>query len=126
MLAYPGLAELEQYLNSLINATHYIVRGDGRVLAWACVFTRDEARWFAIIVGRSLQGKGMGTQIMQQLIGAEPVLNGWVTDKGEYDRSDGSPYCLPLPFYLKLGFKIRAEHRLELPFMSCVRVEYRR
>jgi len=47
-----------------------------------------------------------------------------VTDRNEYLRQDGSVYPLPMAFYLKLGFEIQPGHRLELPFMSAVRIRY--
>lgn len=126
VLAYSQIADLELYLSALQDIRHYLYEEAGQLKVWAIVFTRDELRWFAIIIDRSVQGKGYGSRLIRQMLEEEPELNGWVMDQGEYLRIDGTPYRLPTEFYKKLGFTFMKEHRLVTSRFSAVRIQLKR
>ncbi|MEI6019719.1 MAG: GNAT family N-acetyltransferase [Bacteroidota bacterium] len=115
--------ELEKYLQGLNHAHHYFIELNG-VNAWAMVFERDHAVWFALIVDANLQKKGVGKYLLNQLKAEHSLLNGWVIDKDLYRLKNGEAYHSPLGFYLKHGFDCLDESRLELPNLSAVKVQW--
>lgn len=116
--------DFEQYLAPLISPIHLLLTGDGHIYGWCFAFTRDDERWFAIILHREVQGQGNGRRLMETLMAAEPHLSGWVTDHNRYLRADGTAYPSPLAFYNRLGFTIQHNTRLELPHLSAVKISW--
>lgn len=126
-LAYAGLSEFRSYLDTLVNVTHFMLADDeGSIKAWAFKFTRDGERWFAIILDRTIQRRGVGGKMLQQLKEQEQVLNGWVTDHNRYIRKDQSTYQSPLAFYFKNGFVSRPDIRLETDKLSAAQIRWTR
>ena len=124
-LAYQSIENLEKYLDKLANQTHYLLLNEQQnIQGWATTFLRDNERWFAIIVSEKLQGKGMGTQMLNKLKEDETVLNGWIIDHDADKKSNGKDYKSPVEFYQKNGFEMIADTRLELEIMSAVKMKW--
>ena len=93
--------------------------------AWAVIFERDSEKWFAIIVDSELHQIGLGSKILNRLKTFSSELNGWVIDHENDNKANGEPYRSPLAFYLKNEFTLIPENRLELDFISAVKINWR-
>ncbi|GGI27649.1 hypothetical protein [Pedobacter mendelii] len=69
-----------------------------------------------------IHGMGKGTALLSALKENETVLNAWVIDKEEAIKQNGEIYKSPLNFYLKNGFMVYPEMRLENEKMSAVKI----
>jgi GNAT superfamily N-acetyltransferase len=124
-LRYAQPADFDTYLAALTDKTHlFAVNDEGQVLGWALSFIRDGERWFAIIIHRSMQGRGQGAALLNALKAKGQPLAGWATDHERYTKADGSPYQSPLGFYLRQGFTTNPLVRLALPHLSAVRIDW--
>lgn len=124
-LKHDQLTDLEQYLDQLTDPYHYLYTNDtDDILGWAFKFARDGEKWFAVILDSSLHKKGIGTFLLDQVKDQEKSLHGWVVEHDNYRRSDGETYPSPLNFYLKNGFKIIEEIRLESSKLSAVKITW--
>jgi hypothetical protein len=94
------------------------------ICGWAYAFTRSGERWFAIILSASVQGMGYGAKLMAHLQATEPVLHGWVIDHDQARKRNGLPYISPLAFYLKRGFHLLPDQRLETESLSAVKIRF--
>lgn len=113
----------EEYLGKLGNVQHFLMFDEADALfGWAATFDREGERWFAIIMDGSVQGKGYGRQLLNALKEHEPILNGWVTDHGRDVKRNGLPYKSPIGFYLKNGFEVLSDVRLETEELSAVKI----
>ncbi len=124
-LNYPDISGLEQYLEGLADPRHFLIVDEkAEVQAWLSTFTRDEARWFAMIVDSSLQGRGIGSQLLNEAKKQESELNGWATDHNRDKRTDGKAYPSPILFYIKNGFEVLDDIRLEKGALSTVKIRW--
>jgi GNAT superfamily N-acetyltransferase len=124
-LKYGTIESLDVYLSSLTGADHFLYTGEsGEILGWAFKFSRESVKWFAVILDSSIHKQGIGTLLLDQLKNHETELNGWVVDHNDYTRADGETYVSPLAFYLKNGFKILADQRLESPQLSAAKITW--
>ena len=124
-LAYKTVEEFENYLNNLIEQSHYLLLDEvGQYSGWATTFTRDNEIWFAIIISEKLHGKGIGTKILNSLKEDKHALNGWVIDHNSDKKLNGSIYKFPLDFYIKNNFNVINDTRLELEIMSAVKIKW--
>ncbi|WP_190277426.1 GNAT family N-acetyltransferase [Taibaiella lutea] len=122
-IVYNSIDQLDDYLNSLAEVTHYFFMDTDDVIAgWAVTFIRNNEKWFAIIVNKDFQGKGAGSRILSHLKEHNAALSGWVIDEGGYLKSDGSAYRAPLHFYLKNGFQLVENVILDIPQMKAVKI----
>lgn len=124
-LAYDAVEDFETYINGLESPTHILVRLNKEIVGWATKFIRDQEKWFAIILSSSIQGQGIGSKIMSYLKTNEEILCGWVVDHNEDIKVNGELYVSPLNFYLKQGFDIVNEQRLELPTLSAIKISWK-
>lgn len=116
----------DDYLKTISRPNHYVLVDENHVIwAWACKFTREGAKWFAVILDGSLHGKGKGTEILNAIKENEPTLNAWVIDGGNAIKLDGQLYKSPMDFYLKNGFKACPEIRFENEKMSAVKIVWK-
>ncbi|HEV8504498.1 MAG TPA: hypothetical protein VGQ53_03830 [Chitinophagaceae bacterium] len=61
-LMHKTVSSFDDYLNKLKDKTHFLISDDPEnILGWAILFERDNARWFALLIDKILQGKGHGT-----------------------------------------------------------------
>ncbi len=124
-LKYTSLSELDEYLNNLINAQHFFLfNNEEHIVSWAFTFTREDEKWFAIIVDKDFQNKGCGTVLLNHLKSKEAILNGWMIDSNDYKKTDGSPYIAPAAFYRKNNFEIDYSVRLNHPKFSAVKIQW--
>jgi GNAT superfamily N-acetyltransferase len=124
-LAYKDVSEIEGYLEGLPNQRHYFaIDPADAIVGWAFVFDRDNERWFAIIVKSHFHKKGIGSQLLGRLKEDEKTLSGWVTDHSSYVLKSGAPYISPIDFYVKNGFVVCKETRLEIDVLSAVKIQW--
>jgi len=126
-LTFSDANGFDNYLAGLSEPVHYLLENEsGDILAWACKFIRDDEKWFAIILDEKIHGQGKGTELLNALKEDETVLNAWVIDKEEAKKANGEIYKSPLNFYLKNGFVVYPEIRLENEKMSAVKISWKR
>jgi GNAT superfamily N-acetyltransferase len=122
-LTHQNLSGLENYLNALTNQHHMLlIDKKGKIKAWYFNFDRNNEKWFAMILASEIHGKGFGTMLLNEAKKRESALNGWVIDKTDYIKQNGDFYKTPIPFYLKNGFRLVPEIRLELEYLSAVKI----
>lgn len=124
-LAYDKLEDFDTYINGLESPTHILVRLNNEIVGWATKFYRNQEKWFAIILSSSIQGHRVGSKLMMDLKENEEMLCGWVIDHNDDRKINGELYLSPLNFYLKQGFDILKEQRLELPTLSAVKISWK-
>lgn len=124
-LAYDRIDDFDIYINALESAIHILVRINNEIVGWATKFLRNGNRWFAIILSSDIQGRRIGSKIMMHLKDNEEILDGWVIDHNDDRKINGDFYLSPLNFYLKQGFEIIKEQRLELPTLSAVKISWK-
>lgn len=67
-LAYQSVAEFETYLNNLSDKKHYLLQDESdEIQGWAITFTRENEKWFAIIINSKIQNQGFGKQLLNHL-----------------------------------------------------------
>jgi len=126
-IIYTEIKQLDDYLEQLSDVKHYfLAAAEDEIAGWAITFRRDNKTWFAIIISSSFQGKGSGATLLNHLKEKETELNGWVIETEEYVKADGTPYNPPLAFYLKNGFCLVKDARLEIPQMKAVKICWKR
>lgn len=126
-LNYRDLSGFDEYLQGLTQPLHFILNDvQNHIQAWLVTFTRDDARWFAMILDGALQGQGIGSKLLDEAKKLENELNGWVTDHSRDIRTDGKPYHSPIGFYLKNGFEVLPDIRLEKGSLSTVKIRWRK
>ncbi len=122
-MAHAQRSGLHAYLSGLGNVKHWLLCDDmGTIHGWAYSFDRDGGRWFAMLLRRTVQGRGHGPTLLDQLCAGERQLQGWVIDHPNEVKEDDDPYRSPLGFYQKCGFVVDAGSRLELAQVSAVRI----
>lgn len=121
------IEDFELYLNGLANTKHYLLLNDyDKIIGWTFTFLRENENWFAIILDSQIQGKGNGSLLISELKKHNTILNGWVTDHENEVKQNGDSYKSPMPFYIKNGFTIIAERRLENEKMLAVKINWKR
>ncbi len=126
-LSYESIEELDEYLQKLTEQSHLLlIDSDNKIKGWYFDFKRENAKWFAIILDTSIQGKGLGTKILKLAQKKENELNGWVIDHNRDKRKNGEFYYSPLNFYITNGFKKMSTERLELNNISAVKIQWKK
>ena len=125
-IAYSEGRDFENFVAGLMNARHFIIPGENQyVEGWLCVFERNGADWFSMIVSYANQGKGYGSALLTKAKENIKILNGWAIDHNRDVKSSGEPYKSPLEFYTKNGFEIVTNERLENNGVSTVKILWR-
>ncbi|AZA62578.1 GNAT family N-acetyltransferase [Chryseobacterium indoltheticum] len=126
-LAYKNMGGFESYLEKLNEVKHFLLaNNDEKIQGWAITFKRENETWFAIILSENLHGKGWGTKVLNELKQNKKEMNGWVIDHSDDKKRNGSFYKSPLEFYLKNGFEVLSDTRLELEIMSAVKIKWKK
>lgn len=124
-IRHDSVADLESYLNALIDIEHYLMYDDsGQLIAWAFTFLREEENWFAILLFPQAQKQGYGTKLLKELQKNANTLNGWVIEHNNYLKQNGENYLSPMPFYLKNNFVICNDIRINTDKISAVKIEW--
>jgi GNAT superfamily N-acetyltransferase len=124
-LRYQNREQFDKYLNQLENLSHLLLTDEnGQINGWAFVFDRENTRWFAIILDGAIQRRGYGKKLLETIQETESVLYGWVTDHDRDKKSNGETYYSPLGFYLKCGFEVLPDQRLETEKISAVKIKW--
>ncbi|MCX2477544.1 GNAT family N-acetyltransferase [Pedobacter sp. MC2016-15] len=123
-LNYRNLTDLNSYLATLPGAMHFLCVRDAEILGWAFKFSRDAETWFAIILDSKIHKQGVGTMLLDILKADENALTGWVVDHDRYLKINGDAYPSPLNFYLKNGFGVNRQLRLESAHLSAAMVKW--
>jgi GNAT superfamily N-acetyltransferase len=124
-LAFGEVSEFDVYLNDRPNQKHFLlIDSSDEIVGWACIFERENAKWFAIIIDEKIQGKGFGVKLIDTLKEAEERFFGWVIDHDNNRKANGEKYRSPLGFYRKLGFKVHENERIEKEGISGVKIEW--
>lgn len=122
---YRNLSDFEVYLESLIEKSHILLLNEKeQVVGWYVDFYREQERWFAMILDENYQGKGWGKAILELAKEKENNLNAWVIDHKRDKKANGQSYKSPLGFYLKIGFRLMADTRLEHHNISAVKISW--
>lgn len=121
-IKYSTIEKFKEFLNNLLDLEHYLMLDSNKIIAWNFVFIRNDERFFGLIIDTKFQKLGIGTKFMNHIKHLYPILNGWVVDHNNYLKLDNSPYISPLDFYIKNGFKVNQNIRLELESFSAVRI----
>ncbi|NVK84255.1 MAG: GNAT family N-acetyltransferase [Cytophagia bacterium] len=124
-IVYKHISEFEAYLEKLTDQHHILALDENEnVKGWFFDFIRDEERWFAIILDSSLHGKGVGSKMLDLAKSSNTVLNAWVTDHNTDLKLNGEYYQSPLQFYIKNGFEVLTDVRIETDILSAVKIRW--
>lgn len=112
----------------LIDSTsfmHYIVENDKqKIVAWGVMFEKEDERRFSILVVSNYKGQGLGKKLIDAFKKDYPIFYGWVIDHDNDVKMNGEQYISPLPFYIKLGFTILKEQRIDTEMIAAVKVKF--
>ena len=64
-IGFEDMEALEAYLHKLGNKKHYLIDDQDVMVAWLCVFERNDEVWFIIIISLDHQGKRLGSRLMK-------------------------------------------------------------
>ena len=123
-LSFGSIKDMDGFMDGLEEKTNLLLVQDETTLAWMGVFTRQQERWFSILVNGEYQGKGLGKMLLDEAKAVEASLNGWVLDHNRDKKIDGDPYYSPLSFYLKNEFDVYPEVRFEQNGISAVKINW--
>lgn len=112
-------------LDGVENFNHYILEdAHQNVIAWAVDFEKENQIRFSIIVSSNNQCKGFGGLLIEKLKQENDEFYGWVIDHNEDLKSSGEFYQTPKPFYLKHGFEILNDNRIDNEMIRAVLVKW--
>lgn len=112
-------------LQDAVCKNHYlIVDENNSVIAWAVVFEKDNQIRFSIIVSSTHKGKGLGTDLINLIKSDHPSFYGWVIDHNNDFKLNNEPYLSPLDFYMKQGFQIIPESRIDSEMIKAVLIKW--
>jgi len=121
-LYMPTMANFDAFLHQLIAPKYYFVMDNYNIAGWAATFTAGQVRSFFIMFNSAYHGKGYGTILLNELKKEGPQLFAWAIDHSDDVKPDGRPYPSPINFYLKNGFTVNNELRLENEQLSAVNI----
>lgn len=126
-LNHNSLLDFENYLKKVSHQSHILMLNESNhIVGWYFDFTRNEEKWFTILLDSTIQGQGFGTELLNLAKEKESELNGWVIDHNYDKKQNGEFYKSPLDFYLKNGFEKLSDKRLELDKLSAVKIKWKR
>lgn len=110
-------------LEGIENYHHYLIEdGHKNVLAWAVEFEKDDEIRFSIIVSQEQQGKGFGGMLINRLKEDLNEFYGWVIDHNNDKKENGENYQSPLSFYIKHGFEVLEDIRIDTDMLKAVKI----
>jgi hypothetical protein len=127
MICYSEMSQFENYLKGLSNQKHYLlINNKNEILGWSFTFVREDDNWFAIIINSKLQRKGYGAILLQELKKDNLVLNGWAVDHQNESKRNKEVYISPIEFYIKNGFVLIHDMRIQNDKISGVKIRWGR
>lgn len=112
-------------LNDCKVFSHYLFENENsEVIAWAVDFEKDNETHFSIIVDSNYKGKGLGKLLINQIKDENVNFYGWVIDHNEDLKENGEVYQSPIAFYLKQGFTIVPDCRLDTEMIKAVKIAW--
>jgi hypothetical protein len=106
---------------------HFLIEDSKRlIIAWAVMFEQSQQIRFSIIVSKDHQGKGLGKTLLGQMKLTHNEFYGWVIDHNNDFKLNGENYVSPLPFYLKQGFEIIRDQRIDNEMIQAVLVGWKK
>ena len=112
-------------LEGVENYHHYIIEdAEQNIMAWAVDFEKENEIRFSIIVNSIHKGKGLGSKLVERLKLENKLFYGWVIDHNNDKRESGELYINPMPFYLKHGFEILQNERIETEMIQAVKIKW--
>ncbi len=124
---YPAklVGRFKLLLENVKSYNHYIIEDTQQnLIAWAVDFEKDNEIRFSIIVRSDQKGKGLGNSLIEKLKIENEEFFGWVIDHNNDIMSNGENYKTPMPFYLKHGFSILKDCRIETEMISAVKIKW--
>ena len=113
-------------LDGIENYNHYIIEDAKQsIIAWAVYFTKENETRFSIIVDSKHKETGLGSLLIKELKTENKLLFGWVIDHNNDDKINGEKYETPMQFYLKHGFKILNDVRIESEIIRAVKIKWK-
>jgi hypothetical protein len=126
-LNFSDEGKFEAFLNRVSDKTHYLLLSkNGEIKGWLMAFTRNDERWFSVIVDGKEKQKGYGTQLLDELKINETEINGWVVDSNDYIKNNGEKYHSPIGFYEKNGFSVLQDVRWNTENLSTVKINWKK
>src|SRR6187431_2191678 len=126
-VGHKELFEFENYLDGLLHLKHYFVVDDlNKLIGWGFTFFRESENWFGIIIDSKNTGKRFGTILLDELKRNSSILNGWVIDHQNDIKRNKEFYLSPLEFYIKNGFIVEENTRMENDKISAVKIRWER
>lgn len=111
-------------LEGVQNFNHYVIEDEnGNIMAWAVEFEKDSEIRFSIIVKKKEQGNGLGKLLIGKLKEDLDEFYGWVIDHNDDKKENGEYYQSPLPFYIKQGFEILPDKRIDNNILKAVKIK---
>ncbi|MBK9727039.1 MAG: GNAT family N-acetyltransferase [Saprospiraceae bacterium] len=112
-------------LDGAVNYNHYIIEdAEQNVLGWAVDFEKESEIRFSIIVDSKHKEIGLGSLLVEKLKSENDLFFGWVIDHDNDLKCSGELYQTPLPFYLKHGFEILHDVRIESEMIRAVKIKW--
>ncbi len=112
-------------LEGVESYNHYIIEdAEQNIMAWAVDFEKENETRFSIIVNSIHKGKGLGSKLVERLKLENKLFYGWVIDHNNDMKENGTLYITPIPFYLKHGFEILHNERIETEMIQAVKVKW--
>lgn len=110
-------------LEGVENYNHYLIEQNNIVLAWAVEFEKEKEKRFSIIVKNEYKGNGFGKILINRLKRDLGEFYGWVIDHNNDLKHNGEFYISPIGFYLKNGFEILTQERIDSEMISAVKIK---
>lgn len=110
-------------LDGVENYNHYLIEQNNRILAWAVDFEKENETRFSIIVNNDYKGKGLGSLLLKRLKRDLGEFYGWVIDHNNDLKHNGEFYMTPIGFYLKNGFEILTQERIDSEMIKAVKIK---
>ena len=103
-VCWEAIDGLQKFIAARENPYHFLIQHNNQIRGWICVFDREGARWFTILVDSDFHGTGLGTILLDHCKGRESELIGWMVPENKYVKKNGAIYQSPWGFYKKNGF----------------------
>ena len=110
-------------LDGIEHYNHYLIEQKNEVIAWAVEFEKEQEKRFSIIVKNEHKGKGLGKLLIHRLKSDLNEFYGWVIDHNNDLKQNGAFYISPLDFYLKNGFEVLKDERIDNEFLKAVKIK---